>query len=135
MVLSRLLPLLLVIALSGCKKESPTAAVPAKAGSSASVDSLLNQGQAPPTAPVEAPVTPPAAETPPETGTPKTAGGDFVGGQFSLPPDARKKRNLEWLRILKSGTAQQQQQVQDQMTKLSSDELHEITALYQSQQK
>jgi hypothetical protein len=61
--------------------------------------------------------------------------GDPVGGQFSLPPAARKKRNLEWLKILKNGTPQQQQQVQDQMTRLSSDELHEITVLYQSQQK
>jgi len=84
--------------------------------------------------PSPAPAEPPAAPVPPtpavepDSSTPAPASG------AGLSAEARKKRNLEWLKILATGSPQQQQKVQDQLTLLPSEQLQELTELYQQQQ-
>ena len=92
-------------------------------GESAAPPSLATPG-APASAPAENPSEPAATAAPP---------GDPP--MYSNPnAEARRKRNLEWLRILNSGTPQQKQKVQEQFTRLSSVELQELTELYEKQQ-
>jgi hypothetical protein len=127
--------LMFCLVVAGCKKRDngsgqSSAPQPAKPAPGVSIESLA---ASPVPAPAEAPPAPvPTAPT--ESATPDTP-TPAPGTGASLSAAARKKRNLDWLKILATGTPQQQQKVQDQLTLLDSEQLTEITQLYEQQQK
>lgn len=110
---------------AGCGKNAPEAA-PAAPKSPGKPGVSIEESAAPPPAQA-APEAPPVVEA--DAAPPPPSGG------ASLNAEARKQRNLAWLKILKTGSAEQKQKVQDQLTHLSSEELTEITELYEKQEK
>src|SRR5258708_6244248 len=118
------LVLMLGLAITGCNQPKPPDSTPKPAAKSG-VSIAQSTHPVPPTAPP--PDAPVAAAT--DAAAPVPTGGTSLGAE------ARKQRNLEWLKILKTGSPQQKQKVQDQLTLLSSEELTEITELYEKQEK
>jgi hypothetical protein len=116
------LAVLAAAGLLGCRKAgTPRAVEPSGAQPKVSVESIASDQTSTPVPPPPA-----AAEQPPEPS---------VAAPTSASKEARKKRNLEWLKILATGNAQQKQKVQDQLTLLGSDELTELSELYDQQKR
>jgi len=78
--------------------------------------------------PVAQPEKKDSTQSPSETRT--SAPSSVSMPKTQLSPEARRKRNLEWLRILKHGTPEQQQRVQQEINKLPSKQVDEIMDLY-----
>ena len=124
-ILSEIFMLVALLVVAGCGKKDPAESSGASSKATAKAGVSIEQ-------PAEAPP-PPAPDAPPAT----VAEGSTqpAPNGAGLSAEARKKRNLEWLRILKTGSEQQKAQVQEQFTHLPSEQLEEISELYQKQEK
>jgi hypothetical protein len=124
------LALVVAAALSACQKAGSPPVAPSNPPTNTPAVSLESLVKAAPAnlAPAVA-----SAEAPPDSAPVLAA--PATQSTTNLSAEIRRKRNLEWLKILAAGNAQQKQKVQDQLTHLSSDELTELSDLYDQQKR